>query len=118
MRTMIVLALLLAGCVQTARVDREAMLARFVGQTEEVLVREMGVPARVLETGGRKFFAYVEKRSDFYQPPPLFIGYGRGPFGGMPHFQAGETIERVCEMTFELAEGKVVGARTRGDLCN
>ncbi len=117
MRT-IILALLLAGCVQTAPVDREAMLARFVGQTEEVLVREMGVPARVVETGGRKFFAYVEKRAEYYQPPPLFMGYGRGPFGGMPHFQAGETIERVCETTFELAEGKVVSARMRGDLCN
>ena len=54
--------LLLAGCTNNAIAEREAFLAQFVGQTEDDVVRQFGVPARTIETGGNRFLAFVERR--------------------------------------------------------
>ena len=119
MRAVFILAtaLLLAGCVNTARVEREAYLTQFVGQPEDELVRQMGVPTRTLETGGRKFLAYVQARMELYRPTPMFGAFGGGGIGYMGSIRPTEMTERFCETTFELANGKVAGVRMHGNDC-
>ena len=106
-----------AGCAPG--VDRRAYLASLVGQPEAEVVRQLGVPSRAYETGGRKFIAYTEQRTDvlplggFYGGGLGFWGAGYGYFGGF----APQVIERRCETTFEIAEGRVLSWALRGNVC-
>ena len=106
----------LAGCAPAF--NRPAFLATFVGQPEAELVRRLGVPSRTYETGGRKFLAYSERRSEVIEGGPFFGGfgyYGSG-FGGFGAFPT-EVIERDCETTFEVGDGRVLGWTLRGNAC-
>lgn len=88
-------------------------MARFIGQPESALLRELGVPARAIEADGRRFLAYVE-RSQVFRASPL--GGGWRP-GLPPMFQQDELVELVCETTFEVAAGTVAEVRFRGNAC-
>ena len=105
----------LAACANSARLEREAYLTQFVGQTEEDVVREMGVPARTIDTAGRRFLAYVERRTDYVRPVPMFSPFMRG--SAINSVRLDEMVERSCETTFEIDTGKVRGVRMHGNGC-
>lgn len=113
---LVIAAALLASCAPAF--DRPAFLASFVGQPEAEVVRRLGVPARTYEAGGRKFLAYSERRIDVLPTGPFFggagfIGAGYGYYGAFPQ----QVIERGCETTFEVGDGRVLTWSLRGSLC-
>ena len=112
----LLLGAVLAGCAPAF--DRPAFLATLVGQPEAELVRRLGVPSRTYETGGRKFLAYSEQRSDLIGGGPFFgglgdVGPGYGYYGGIPT----EIIERSCETTLEVGDGRVLAWSLHGNAC-
>lgn len=112
------LATALAGCAPAF--NRPAFLATFVGQPETELVRRLGVPSRTYETDGRKFLAYSERRSDVIGGGPFFGGFGYFGGGlGLGYDAAfpAEIIERACETTFEVGNGRVLTWSLRGNAC-
>jgi hypothetical protein len=105
---------LLAACAPPF--DRPAFLASFVGQPETELVRRLGVPVRVFETNGHRFLAYVEQRSEV-QSVGFGVGGGFGYFGPSFGYYPSQVIERGCETTFEVADGRVLTWSLRGNAC-
>ena len=100
----------LCGCVNTVQ-QRELFLAQFVGQPEEQVLRQFGVPSRSYDAGGHRFLAYTEQSVDVV---PGIGGYGYGyGFGGLPP----QVIQWVCETTFEIDSGRVVSFSLRGNAC-
>ena len=117
---MFLLPVLLAACAPG--VDRRAYLATFVGQPEAEVVRQLGVPSRTFDSGGRRFLAYLEQRgaTAISGGPFLFGGYGYG-FGSRFGYGYGAfptvVTERTCETTFEVAGDRVVSWALRGNAC-
>ena len=112
----LLLAAALAGCAPAF--NRPAFLATLVGQPETELVRRLGVPSRTYETDGRKFLAYSERRSEVIGGGPFFGGFGY--FGSGLGYGAAfppEIIERICETTFEVGNGRVLAWSLRGNAC-
>ncbi len=111
------------GCATTGRPELEARLGELIGIPEAELVRRIGVPARVHESGGRRFLAFVELWPDIAYSPGASFGvgqFGRGGVMGMGMgygFGSPQFIDRYCEATFELAEGRVTGFALRGSSC-
>lgn len=104
---------LLAACAPAF--DRPAFLATLVGQPDAEVVRRLGVPSRTFETNGHQFLAYAEHRFEV-----LSAGFGIGGFGYFgPSFgySPSEVIDRGCETTFEVANGRVVTWSLRGNAC-
>jgi len=105
----------LAGC--SPPFNRPAFLATFVGQPEDEVVRRLGVPSRTFEANGHKFLAYAEHRTDI---STVGIGFG---FGGFDSFGTGfgyspsQVIDRGCETTFEVVNGRVQTWSLRGNAC-
>jgi len=118
-----VAVLMLAGCASSGRPELEARLGELMSIPEAELVRRVGVPARVHEAQGRRFLAYVELWPDVAYTPWTSIGighFGRGGGIGMgmgSSFGSPQFIDRYCEATFEVAEGRVVGFAVRGSSC-
>ena len=118
MRTITVLLIttLVTACASQALQQREADAALFVGQPEDELVRQNGVPTRVVEAGGKRFLAYEEFRNHYVRPVPAFtrrwsrFGYGLELF---PE----QMLVLTCETTFEVADGRVAAVRLHGDGC-
>ncbi len=113
-----VLALCLLAAACTTGPDRRVVLATLVGQPEADVVRVFGVPSRTFETGGRRFLAYDERRTDVIPGGPFiggfgYFGYGYGGFGGLP----AQVIERGCETTVEVVGGRVASWALRGNAC-
>lgn len=109
----------LAGC--EPGISRATYLGQFVGRSEPELIAALGVPTRGIESGGIKFLAYSDRRVDVipgtpgfpgYGPPFNPYGYGYG-YGGLPP----QAIERDCETTFELVDGRVRSFTLRGNAC-
>lgn len=116
-------ALAVSGCANYGLQQRQAELAPLIGHTEQDLVQRMGVPTRTYETGGTKYLAYNESRTEF-EPGfgPYYAGgfYGRGLYGGFGGYYGGfppEVIQRNCETTFEVAGGAVRSFALRGNSC-
>lgn len=106
-------AALLAGCGPAF--NRPAFLATLVGQPEAEVVRRLGVPSRTYETNGRKFLAYSERRSEVLSLGVGFGGYGY--FGPNFGYYPSQVIERGCETTFEIGDGRVLTWSLRGNAC-
>lgn len=107
---------LLAACGPSF--DRPAFLSKLVGQPEAEVVRRLGVPSRTYETNGRKFLAYVERRADVIASPPLFAGFGYyGAGSGFYSAFPPQIVERGCETTFEVGDGRVLTWSLRGNAC-
>jgi hypothetical protein len=108
---------LLAGCVAPGPSEREIALSSLVGQPESEAVKLLGVPSRSFETGGKRYLAYSESRLDAY---PGFVPYGgyysryRGFYGGL---YGPQIVQRACETTLEIANGKVASFALRGNAC-
>ena len=110
LRCVLLAALMLAGCVNELA-QRQAFLATLIGKSETDLVRTMGVPTGSFETGGHRFLAYLEVWTDYYPATPGPWGWYWG--GGFP----AEVIQRACNTTFELNDGRVIGYTLRGNGC-
>lgn len=106
----LVLVAACAGCARQGPSALEVKLASMVGESEADVVREFGVPNRTFETGGDRFIAYIERRQD--------VVPSGGPWGppwwGWSNSQV---ITRSCEITFEIAAGRVKSYGLRGDAC-
>ena len=119
MRRILPFALLLSivGCAPGF--DRRVYLSTLIGQPETELVRQLGVPTRTYDAGGRRFVAYDERRAEIFGGGPFFgggfgyFGAGYGLYGAFP----AQVVERGCETTFELAEGRVLSWSLRGNSC-
>ena len=117
-RSIRILALCLLAGACASGPDRRLALASLVGQPETEVIRQLGVPTRSYETGGRKFIAYAEQRAELIPPVPFiggfgYFGYGYGSFGSFP----AQVVERGCETTFEVSGGRVVSWSLRGSAC-
>lgn len=118
MRLVVPLAiLLLAGCTQYNMEARAKRLTPLVGQAETQLVQAMGIPTRVMETGGHRFLEYDETRVDVLPAMPGPWGawgpYGVGYGAGFPP----EVVQRSCQTTFDLVAGRVQSFAFRGNAC-
>ncbi len=109
----------LCACADQALEQRRAYLASFVGQSEDALVRSLGVPTRSVSVKGETFLAYDDRHLEvlpgFYGGPPWW-GPGWGPgwgWGWGPPI----VIARGCETTYEVDSGKVIGFSMRGPDC-
>ena len=115
----ILCAALLATCAPAF--DRPAFLAGFVGQPDTEVVRRLGVPSRTYEADGHRFLAYAEHRSEILSTGTGFGGFdqfgGFGYFGPGFGFSSAEVIDRTCETTFEVVNGRVANWSLRGNAC-
>ncbi len=112
----ILCAALLAACAPAF--DRPAFLASFVGQPDTEVVRRLGVPSRTYEAAGHRFLAYAEHRSEILSTGTGFGGFGEfGYFGPSLGFSSSEVIDRICETTFEVVNGRVTNWSLRGNAC-
>ncbi len=119
---LIILALL-GGCTDGGAA-RRAQANALIGQSEADLVRTLGVPTRTIETDGRRFLAYEDRRLDVV--PGFGGGYAGFGFGGFNRFGGlgfgtsfpEEIVERGCATTFELNGGRVQAWTLRGNDCS
>ncbi|WP_203069848.1 hypothetical protein [Falsiroseomonas ponticola] len=107
--------LLLGACAQGPTLQQR--LSVFMGQGEADLVAALGVPARTHEAEGRRFLQFEQRRTVAVAAPAPIPYYGRfGPrYGYWPQPPAYAVVG--CDITFELAEGRVQGFSTRGEGC-
>jgi hypothetical protein len=114
----VVLLLSLAGC-QTGP-SLSTHLHAYVGQPESALVQGLGVPNRMITTGGIKFLAYDWQTSAVIPGQPAFAAWGWGGFGpwGGGWYSAPTVVSTGCEATFQMGSGDVVmGVTLRGNGC-
>ena len=117
MRTLLFLGVALGATACTSyTAQRAAFLNSLVGQPETVVVEQLGVPARVYETGGHRFLAYATGHTTIYAGGG---GFGVGGFGrGFGAFDVpAEVVPRVCETTIDLVGGKVQTWALHGNGC-
>lgn len=117
MRRVILLVLsgLIGGCVNQLAA-RQAYLGQFIGQPEPVLIQQMGVPARTYETGGTKYLAYDESRTDILPSAPSW-GYGAPYLGWYGGAFPPQVVTLTCETTFAVSDGVVRSFNLRGNAC-
>ncbi|WP_372617084.1 hypothetical protein [Falsiroseomonas sp.] len=115
--------LLLAACAQPPAT------ATFnpIGMTEGELVSRLGVPSRAYETDGRRFLTWDSEGSAGPAVTPS-IGLGVGRFSG--GWGSGTAIgtglglsfggggpSGYCTATYEMRDGRVIGATRQGPGC-
>lgn len=106
----------LAGCAPG--VSRQAVLNALVGQPETEALRVLGVPNRSFQANGHMFLAYDDRRLDYVPVGPAFSPWG--PFGGFGwgyYVPPTVPVERVCETTLEVIDGRVASWALRGSAC-
>jgi hypothetical protein len=112
----LLLGLLLTGCASVELQNRQSAAARYIGQTERDLLRDIGVPIRIREASGRRFVAYEDSQTRYTKPIPSFTRRW-SPFGSSLEVRPEEMVIMTCETTFELENDKVVSFRLHGDGC-
>jgi hypothetical protein len=118
-----VLAMALAGC--TTGPNLAERMSQLVGQPEQVVIEQLGVPSRTMKVKGVTYYAYVRRNTE-YVPGSVGFGYGSfiGPFNG-PFFGSyygggfpPETIRNRCETTFAISGGIVRSFALHGNDCS
>ena len=117
---------LLAGCAYPNPQHVQALNA-LIGKSETDLLRSYGVPNRTYDSAGHKFLAYSRNRiesipGDGFGYGGFGYGYGGFGYGGFgPGFGYGgfgpDIVQRDCDTTFELTNGKVASWSLRGNDC-
>ncbi len=119
-RALLLLLLVVAGCANNGRQELEARLVPLVGVTEDELLRRVGVPNRTADSGDRRFLAYTNTWTDVVGGPMVGIGgfYGAPGWGyGWGWGAPPVVVDRTCDITFELAAGRVTSFTLRGNSC-
>ena len=114
----LILLPLLSGCVSAP--DRRIALDGLVGRSEADAVRVLGVPDRSFEAGGRRFLAFVDRRSEAYGGGVGIFGtygYSYGGPGVLAYDPGPAVFQRLCETTLEIAGGLVASYTLRGNAC-
>jgi hypothetical protein len=118
---------LLAACAQTPPAPPATA---WIGRSEADLVANLGVPARVHETEGRRFLAYDGQGAVDTSPavvPSIGLGVGRysGGWGSATGIGTGLGLSfgnwnagaRPCTTSYEVRDGQVIGATRQGAGC-
>jgi hypothetical protein len=108
----------LSACATTA--GYEKILRSQVGSDEVALIRAWGSPVNSYETGGRKFLTYSSRRNVYI--PGTAPTYKTSIIGNTAYTTSSggtsaSNISMSCETTFEIAGGKVVSWRYKGNDC-
>jgi hypothetical protein len=118
------LLLLPVACAGPAQPDPTA----WIGTSEAALVTSLGVPDRVYEQDGRRVLSYDRAGSSAPLVTPS-IGFGIGSFSGGGRrgsgigtglglgFGGGGGGVVTCTTSYEMREGRVVGAARAGPGC-
>ena len=112
---LILLVSMVAGCTNQLAA-RQAYLNQFIGQSESVVVQQMGVPTRSIETEGVKYLAYSESRVDVVPGLPAY-GWGAPYWGGYGGGIPPQVVTLSCETTFAVSNGTVQSYTLRGNAC-
>lgn len=76
------------------------------------------LPPALPRLTGHRFLAYAEHRSEILSTGTGFGGFGEfGYFGPSLGFSSSEVIDRTCETTFEVVNGRVENWSLRGNAC-
>lgn len=118
------LAIGLAGCVTGPSLAER--MSQFVGQPEQVLVQDLGVPNRTVTVKGVTYMAYIHRSTEYIPgsygygpygyPPfmgPFYWGGGWGGWGGFPP----QVATYSCETTFTVVNNLVRSFSLRGNGC-
>lgn len=123
MRKLLALFTLLAGCADRGA-EFDARMAGYVGRPESDLVMNLGVPDRVQELEGRRFFDYELRGTYGGAVLTPSIGFGFGSFGRGAAFGTGVGMgfgsaapPATCGVTFALRQGRVESFTRRGTGC-
>lgn len=114
----LILLPLLAGCISDP--DRRIVLNSLIGKSEIDAIRVLGVPDRSFESNGRRFLAFVDRRSEAYGGGVGIFGtygYAYGGPGVLAYDPGPPVYQRLCETTIEIAEGRVASYALRGNAC-
>jgi hypothetical protein len=119
MRRILPILPLLAACAQQPSGPPPGA---WIGRSEADLVAALGVPTRSAGVEGRRFLTYETEGASRPQVVPSFgLGFGRlsGGWGSAAGFGTGVGIgvgsgSSGCVTTFEVQEGRVVGAVQAG----
>lgn len=113
-----ILMLALGGCATTAKYEK--VLNSWIGADELSLVRKWGPPQQTYESGGRKFLTYVSGRNVYvpgtapsYTTTVIGNTVYTNPVGGSP----GYSVQKQCNTTFEVENGKILSWRWQGNDC-
>jgi hypothetical protein len=116
-----VLAVALTGCATGPNLAER--MSQLVGQPEQVVIQQLGVPNRTMVVRGVTYLAYVRRNTE-YIPGSFGSGTFMGPFygpffgsyygGGFPP----ETIRNRCETTFAVSGGIVRSFALHGNDCS
>ncbi|MDE2514493.1 MAG: hypothetical protein KGL12_00565 [Rhodospirillales bacterium] len=116
------LTLGLAACGDPLAAER-ARLQPLIGQSEQVLIANLGVPSRSIQSGDVTYLAYIRQRPVLIPGTPGFYGPGWGAPWGMPGWYAPpgyfppQVIVQHCEATFAVTKGIVDSVAVRGNGC-
>src|SRR5882672_9264952 len=115
---LLAVAALLAGCATSA--NYEKMLASWIGQSEDDLVRNWGPPDNVYNGSTSRYLTYMRVwqgympgSGPYYRPTMVGNRLYAYPYGGSP----GYVYTESCKTTFELADGRIARWRWEGDAC-
>lgn len=112
------LCLVFAACASTAKYEEK--IARWVGHSEEELVKSWGPPSAVYESAGKKFISYAHSAQA--NAPVGARGYQTYAVGDMPFPQPVDTLSnriepQTCNTTFESQNGKITAWNLEGNAC-
>lgn len=101
---LLVLGVVLLTSCGTTKEEHLATLRTYKGQTEDQLVKQLGIPSSSYEKDGDRYLTYRSKGSMFLP----------GTFTNHP-VQSSQYVETECENIFMLSQGKVKRVGYRGD---
>lgn len=122
MRKVVAVLLLLyaAGCTVQPRKTREnyaALMQSYIGETEENLVAEWGIPTTNYELKNIRYLVFDRSETVNYAgTPPTYIATPGGtifPMGGRSPY----SVTYSCKTTFVIEKGKVKDVAFTGNNC-
>ncbi|WP_298282873.1 hypothetical protein [Acidocella sp.] len=108
----LLMVMTLAGCAREPGL--QARMRGYVGQPEQKLVQELGVPDKQIAVNGYEYLAYVRADTQF---EPDISGPIWGPYGMPMMVGPDDVVVWRCEITFAVQNAKVLGVAFKGNAC-